>query len=76
MGAGRSLASNDEFVDGTPGIVLNLVCLFFNGIGIDTVLSPSSAYYVDVLHKQSAEVMAASGCVGNQSYVFGSQPRC
>ncbi|KZT19170.1 MFS general substrate transporter [Neolentinus lepideus HHB14362 ss-1] len=50
-----------EFVDGTPGIVLNLVCLFFNGIGIDTVLSPSSAYYVDVLHKQSAEVMAASG---------------
>ncbi|TFK45914.1 MFS general substrate transporter [Heliocybe sulcata] len=49
-----------EFVEGTPGIVMNLVCLFFNGIGIDMVLSPSNAYYVDVLHKKSAEVMAAS----------------
>ncbi|KAI0781543.1 MFS general substrate transporter [Trametes elegans] len=50
-----------QFVPGTPGIVLNLVWLFMNGIGVDVVLSPSSAYYVDILHARSAETMAASG---------------
>ncbi|KAI0648497.1 MFS general substrate transporter [Trametes meyenii] len=50
-----------QFVPGTPGIVLNLVWLFMNGIGVDFVLSPSSAYYVDILHSRSAETMAASG---------------
>ncbi|EIW61021.1 MFS general substrate transporter [Trametes versicolor FP-101664 SS1] len=50
-----------QFVPGTLGIVLNLVWLFMNGIGVDIVLSPSSAYYVDILHSRSAETMAASG---------------
>ncbi|KAI0373119.1 MFS general substrate transporter [Pilatotrama ljubarskyi] len=50
-----------QFVPGTPGIVLNLIWLFMNGIGVDIVLSPSSAYYVDILHSKSAETMAASG---------------
>ncbi|KAI8974223.1 MFS general substrate transporter [Trametes punicea] len=50
-----------QFVPGTPGIVLNLVWLFMNGIGVDVVLSPSSSYYVDILHSRSAETMAASG---------------
>ncbi|KAL7282885.1 hypothetical protein ACG7TL_002300 [Trametes sanguinea] len=50
-----------QFIPGTLGIVLNLVWLFMNGIGVDVVLSPSSAYYVDILHSRSAETMAASG---------------
>ncbi|KAI0823840.1 MFS general substrate transporter [Trametes gibbosa] len=50
-----------QFIPGTPGIVLNLIWLFMNGIGVDIVLSPSSAYYVDILHSRSAETMAASG---------------
>ncbi|EPQ50676.1 MFS general substrate transporter [Gloeophyllum trabeum ATCC 11539] len=63
-----------QFVDGTPGIVLNLICLFVNGIGIDIVLSPSNAYYVDVLHRQSAEVIAASGAF--RSIILAASTAC
>ncbi|KAJ7131059.1 MFS general substrate transporter [Mycena epipterygia] len=47
------------FVPGRLGLVLNLICFFVNGVGVDMVLSPGSAYCVDVLHSRSAEVMAA-----------------
>ena len=75
-----------KYVPGTPGIVLNLLWLFMNGIGVratpfsriqcrllimlvalpnfnfqvDIVLTPSSSYYVDIMHSKSAETMAAS----------------
>ncbi|KAJ7690704.1 major facilitator superfamily domain-containing protein [Mycena rosella] len=49
-----------HFVAGPLGLFLNLVCFFFNGLGVDLVLSPSSAYIVDVMHSRSAETMAAS----------------
>ncbi|KAJ7502894.1 MFS general substrate transporter [Mycena galericulata] len=49
-----------HFVEGSLGLFLNLVCFFFNGLGVDLVLSPSSAYTVDVMHSRSAEMMAAS----------------
>ncbi|TFK65161.1 MFS general substrate transporter [Pluteus cervinus] len=49
-----------EYVPGTLGLVLNLICLFFNGIGVDLVLSVSAAYLVDVLQDRSAESLAAS----------------
>ncbi|KAI0765013.1 MFS general substrate transporter [Fomes fomentarius] len=49
-----------KYVPGAPGIVLNLIWLFMNGIGVDIVLTPSSSYYVDILHSKSAETMAAS----------------
>ncbi|KLO19712.1 MFS general substrate transporter [Schizopora paradoxa] len=49
-----------RFVPGTLGIVLNLICLFANGLGVDFVLSPSAAYNVDVVHSRSAEIMAAN----------------
>jgi hypothetical protein len=52
-----------HYVEGTLGLVLNLVCFFFNGLGVDLVLSPSSAYMVDVMHSRSSEMMAASVCV-------------
>ncbi|KAJ7128988.1 MFS general substrate transporter [Mycena crocata] len=49
-----------HFVDGPLGLFLNLVSFFFNGLGVDLVLSPSSAYIVDIVHARSAEIMAAS----------------
>ncbi|KAH8829554.1 MFS general substrate transporter [Flagelloscypha sp. PMI_526] len=48
-----------EIIPGTVGLVLLMVGMFFNGIGVDTVLTPCSAYCVDVLHQRSAEAMAA-----------------
>ncbi|TFY79438.1 hypothetical protein EWM64_g4574 [Hericium alpestre] len=48
-----------QYVHGTLGIVLNLVCLFVNGLGVDLVLSPCAAYFVDIMHARSAETMAA-----------------
>ncbi|KAI5124183.1 hypothetical protein M0805_000988 [Coniferiporia weirii] len=48
-----------KYVSGKVGIILNLCCLFANGLGVDFVLSPSAAYSVDVLHSRSAEIMAA-----------------
>ena len=50
-----------RFIPGTPGIVLNLMWLFMNGIGVDITLTPMSSYYVDILHSKSAETLAASG---------------
>jgi len=49
-----------EYVPGTLGLVLNLVCLFVNGLGIDIVFSPSVSYLVDLMHSRSAEVLAAN----------------
>ncbi|KAF8812965.1 MFS general substrate transporter, partial [Phlegmacium glaucopus] len=49
-----------EYVPGTLGLVLNLICLFINGVGVDIVLSPSAAYFVDLVHSRSAEAMAAN----------------
>ncbi|EIN08118.1 MFS general substrate transporter [Punctularia strigosozonata HHB-11173 SS5] len=51
------------YVDGIPGIVLNLVMLFANGIGVDLVLTPCASYMVDVVHSRSAEIMAANSAV-------------
>jgi len=47
-----------EYVPGTLGLVLNLICLFLSGLGMDIVTSPISAYLVDLMHSRSAEVLA------------------
>ncbi|KAK7679623.1 hypothetical protein QCA50_017334 [Cerrena zonata] len=56
-----------HYVGGTVGLTLDLVLLFINGLGVDLILAPISAYNVDVLHSRSAEVMAAMmafrGCI-------------
>ncbi|GLB35682.1 putative MFS general substrate transporter [Lyophyllum shimeji] len=49
-----------QWVPGIGGLVGVLVCLFFNGVGVDIVLSPSAAYAVDIMHERSAEAMAAT----------------
>ncbi|KAJ6476520.1 MFS general substrate transporter [Mycena vitilis] len=52
-----------RLVPGTLGLVLNLCCFFVNGIGVDLVLSPCSAYRIDLMHSRSAEVLAADAGV-------------
>ncbi|KAG1846603.1 major facilitator superfamily domain-containing protein [Suillus subalutaceus] len=47
------------YIAGPLGLVLNLLCLFLNGIGVDFVLTPIGSYNVDVLQSRSAEVIAA-----------------
>ncbi|KAF9528274.1 major facilitator superfamily domain-containing protein [Crepidotus variabilis] len=47
------------YVAGPVGLTLNLLCLFLNGFGVDGVLGPSAAYFVDSMHSRSAEAMAA-----------------
>ncbi|KAJ7893198.1 MFS general substrate transporter [Mycena leptocephala] len=49
-----------HFVPGSLGLSLNLFCFFINGLGVYLVLSPSSAYLVDVVHSQSSQILAAS----------------
>jgi hypothetical protein len=55
------------YVPGTLGIVLNMLVFFLNGVGVDMALSPSAAYFVDVLHTRSAEVISATKCVSSPS---------
>lgn len=52
-------------VSGWPGLVLNLVGMFLNGLGVDVVLSPIGSYAVDILHDRSAEIMAANAAARN-----------
>ncbi|OJA12284.1 hypothetical protein AZE42_11055 [Rhizopogon vesiculosus] len=47
------------YVNGPIGLSLHLLCLFFNGMGVDFVLGPISSYNVDVVHSRSAEISAA-----------------
>ncbi|KAJ7601051.1 major facilitator superfamily domain-containing protein [Mycena floridula] len=49
-----------QFMPTRLGLILNLICLFMNGLGVDIVLSPSAAYGVDIFHSRSAESMAAN----------------
>ncbi|KAF9443138.1 MFS general substrate transporter [Macrolepiota fuliginosa MF-IS2] len=48
-----------SYVPGLLGLVLNLALLLCMGISIDLALTPCSAYLVDVLQSNSAEVTAA-----------------
>ncbi|KAJ7714934.1 MFS general substrate transporter [Mycena olivaceomarginata] len=59
-----------HFIPGPLGLALNLFCFFFNGLGVDLVLSPSSAYNVDVMHSQSSQMLAAS--VGLRSLLLST----
>ncbi|KZV62756.1 MFS general substrate transporter [Peniophora sp. CONT] len=52
-----------KFLPGTAGLVVCLVLLFLHGVGVDYALTPMSAYLVDILHSQSAQVVAAASCV-------------
>ncbi|EAU80804.2 hypothetical protein CC1G_04914 [Coprinopsis cinerea okayama7 len=48
---------------GALGLSLNLLCLFFNGFGLEMVWGPCAAYLVDVAHSRSAESVAANAAL-------------
>ncbi|KXN87010.1 hypothetical protein AN958_09356 [Leucoagaricus sp. SymC.cos] len=48
------------YIEGRIGLGLNLILLFFNGVGVTMVLSTISAYVVDIVHSRSAEAVACS----------------
>ncbi|KAF8951951.1 major facilitator superfamily domain-containing protein [Flammula alnicola] len=50
----------NQYVDGTPGLVICLICLFINGMGVEMAFGPCAAYLVDVLHSRSAESIGAN----------------
>ncbi|KAG1884726.1 major facilitator superfamily domain-containing protein [Suillus subluteus] len=47
------------YIGGPIGLALNILCLYVNGVGVDSVLNPISSYNVDVVHSRSAEAAAA-----------------
>ncbi|KZP18353.1 MFS general substrate transporter [Athelia psychrophila] len=49
-----------QWAPGRWGLGGNLVCLFFNGVGLTSVLTIMSAYAVDILHSRSAEAVSAT----------------
>jgi len=49
----------NKFVDGNLGIMLSLVCLFFDGAGVNMTFAVCAAYLVDVMQSQSSEILAA-----------------
>lgn len=53
----------NKYVEGTLGLVLSLVCLFFNGLGLEMSSGPCVVYLVDVLHSRSAESLAANSAL-------------
>ncbi|KAG1842313.1 major facilitator superfamily domain-containing protein [Suillus tomentosus] len=56
------------YVGGPVGLLLNLLCLFINGMGVVFVLNPIGSYNVDVMHSQSAEITAANA--GVRSFIL------
>ncbi|KAF9481301.1 MFS general substrate transporter [Pholiota conissans] len=50
----------NKYVDGTPGLVLCLICLFAHGLGIEMAFGPCAAYLIDVMHSRSAESLGAN----------------
>ncbi|KIM49868.1 hypothetical protein M413DRAFT_117885 [Hebeloma cylindrosporum] len=51
----------NQYIDGRAGLIGCLVCLFFNGLGVEMAFGPCAAYLVDVMHSKSAESLAANG---------------
>ncbi|KZS89833.1 MFS general substrate transporter [Sistotremastrum niveocremeum HHB9708] len=54
-----------HFIDGSPGIWINMLLLLTHGIGITMVLGPCATYNVDIMYNRSAEVVAANYAIRN-----------
>ncbi|KAI0039965.1 MFS general substrate transporter [Auriscalpium vulgare] len=52
-----------QFVEARVGAVLVMICLFLNGLGVDLTLTPCSAYYVDIMHSRSAEIVSVTNAL-------------
>ncbi|GJJ15287.1 hypothetical protein Clacol_009563 [Clathrus columnatus] len=53
------------YIPGNIGLAICLMCLFFNGMGVDMVLTTSATYLVDILRTRGAEAVAVSSATRN-----------
>ncbi|KAG1808327.1 major facilitator superfamily domain-containing protein [Suillus variegatus] len=58
------------YIGGPVGLALNILCLYANGVGVDSVLNPISSYNVDVVHSRSAEATAA--CMASRLLILSA----
>ncbi|KAG1888019.1 major facilitator superfamily domain-containing protein [Suillus fuscotomentosus] len=58
------------YIGGPIGLALNILCLYANGVGVDSVLNPISSYNVDVVHSRSAEATAA--CMASRLLILSA----
>ncbi|KAG1805000.1 major facilitator superfamily domain-containing protein [Suillus plorans] len=58
------------YIGGPIGLALNILCLYANGVGVDSVTNPINSYNVDVLHSRSAEATAA--CIASWSLILSA----
>ncbi|KAG1862652.1 major facilitator superfamily domain-containing protein [Suillus subluteus] len=47
------------YIGGLIGLALNLLCLYANEVGVDSVMTPINSYIMDTVHSRSAEATAA-----------------
>ncbi|KAF8499334.1 major facilitator superfamily domain-containing protein [Hysterangium stoloniferum] len=63
-----TLGLSIAFIPGNVGLTISLICLFFNAMGVHSVIGPCSTYLVDLFPSQGAEflavVMAARNAFG------------
>jgi len=50
----------NKYIDGTPGLVICLLCLFASSIGVEMAFGPCAGYLVDAMHSRSAESLGAN----------------
>ncbi|KAG2106754.1 major facilitator superfamily domain-containing protein [Suillus discolor] len=58
------------YIGGPIGLALNILCLYANGVGVDSVTNPINSYNVDVVHSRSAEATAA--CIASWSLILSA----
>ncbi|KAG2052807.1 MFS general substrate transporter [Suillus hirtellus] len=58
------------YIGGPIGLALNVLCLYANGVGVDSVTNPINSYNVDVVHSRSAEATAA--CIASWSLILSA----
>ncbi|KAG2157654.1 major facilitator superfamily domain-containing protein [Suillus bovinus] len=58
------------YIGGPIGLALNVLCLYVNGVGVESVLNPINSYNVDILHSRSAE--AAAVCMASWSLIMSA----
>ncbi|KAG1824022.1 hypothetical protein EV424DRAFT_1396607 [Suillus variegatus] len=58
------------YIEGLIGLTLNILCLYVNGVNVDSVTNLNNSYNVDVVHSRSAEATAA--CIASWSLILSA----
>ncbi|KAF5381831.1 hypothetical protein D9757_008335 [Collybiopsis confluens] len=72
LGLGLSAA----YLNGVPGLLLNFLCLFLNGVGVTLVLSPTAAYIADVMvpEKPTPDAKGSKDVTADMAAIDGMRP--